>query len=256
VTQPDTARYDDGFYADQVDGSARAAGVVLPLVMGHLAVERVIDVGCGQGAWLAAAESLGARDLTGLDGPWVDRAKLRSARIVFHPTDLAQPLPDHGRHDLAISVEVAEHLPAARADGFVADLCRAADVVLFSAAVPHQGGTEHVNEERASRWIARFAAQGHDCFDLVRGAVWDDARVAWWYRQNLFVFVSRRSPLHARFAGAPLPPAPRDLVHPEAFEAKVGWLEGERQRLQRWTDHPTFGQALRVLWRALTGGRR
>lgn len=43
MTQPDTARYDDGFYADQVDGSARAAAVVLPLVMGHLAVERVID---------------------------------------------------------------------------------------------------------------------------------------------------------------------------------------------------------------------
>lgn len=251
MTQPDTARYDEGFYADQVDGSARAAAVVLPLVFAVAKPERVIDIGCGQGAWLAAAESLGARALTGLDGAWVDRAKLRSPRIAFHPTDLAQAIPDHGRHDLCISVEVAEHLAPSRAGAFVAELCRAAEVVLFSAAVPWQGGTEHVNEERASRWVARFAEHGYDCFDLLRGAVWDDARVAWWYRQNLFVFVARDSARHAAFAVAALPTAPRDLVHPDAFESKVSWLERERQRLTLLVAQPTLGQALRAVWRAL-----
>lgn len=256
MNQPDTRRYDAGFYADQVDGSARAAAVVLPLVYRLFAPSRVIDVGCGQGAWLAAAEQLGSRELTGLDGEWVDRSDLRSARIAFHATDLAAPIRDHGRHDLCISVEVAEHLPAARAEGFIADLCAASDVVLFSAAVPMQGGTEHVNEERASRWAARFAARGYDCLDLVRGAVWDDARVAWWYRQNLFVYVARGSVHHAAFARAALPPTPRDLVHPDAFEEKVRWLEGERRRLGAWVERPTLGQAARALWRAFTGGRR
>jgi SAM-dependent methyltransferase len=256
MTQPDTKRYDEGFYADQVEGSARSAAVVLPIVFRLLEPKRVIDVGCGQGAWLAAAESLGAVALTGLDGEWVDRTRLRSARIAFHPTDLTAPIAGHGHHDLAISVEVAEHLPPSRADGFVADLCRAADAVLFSAAAPQQGGTEHVNEERASRWIARFDAQGFDCFDLVRGAVWDDARVAWWYRQNLLLFTKRGSAAHAVCATASPPPTPRDLVHPEAFEQKVAWLEAERRRLTAWIERPSFGQALRALWRAVTGGPR
>lgn len=256
MSLPDTRRYDAGFYEDQVDGSARAAAVVLPLVFRVFTPARVLDVGCGQGAWLAAAEALGSRELTGLDGDWVDRARLRSARIAFHATDLAAPIPARGRHDLCISVEVAEHLPPARAEGFVADLCAASDVVLFSAAVPMQGGTEHVNEERASRWAARFAARGYDCFDLVRGAVWDDARVEWWYRQNLFVYAARGSAPHAAFAAAPLPPTPRDLVHPDAFEERVRWLEGERRRLGAWVERPSLGQALRALWRACTGGRR
>lgn len=256
MSRPDTERYDAGFYADQVDGSARAAAVVLPLVYRLVAPARVIDVGCGQGAWLAAAEQLGSRELTGLDGAWVDRTKLRSARIAFHATDLAAPIRGHGRHDLCISVEVAEHLPATRAEGFVADLCAASDVVLFSAAVPMQGGTEHVNEERASRWVARFASHGYECFDLLRGAIWDDARVAWWYRQNLFLYVARDSVHHAALAGAALPPMPRDLVHPDAFEEKVRWLEGERRRLTAWLERPSLGQATRALWRAFIGGRR
>jgi SAM-dependent methyltransferase len=253
MTVPDTQRYDGGFYADQVEGSAQSAAVVLPIVFGVFTPASVIDVGCGQGAWLAAAGRLGSARLTGLDGDWVDRAALRSARIDFRPTDLAGTITIDVRHDLCISVEVAEHLPAARADAFVEALCKASDVVLFSAAVPQQGGTEHVNEERASRWAARFDSRGYTAFDLVRGAVWNDPRVAWWYRQNALVYVRRGSPRFAAFASAPLPPTPHDLVHPDAFETKVAWLTAERARLQRWIDHPSFGQAARAVWRSLTG---
>jgi SAM-dependent methyltransferase len=243
--------YDAAFYADQVEGSVRSARVVLPVVFAVRKPASVIDIGCGQGTWLAVAEELGVTDLTGLDGAWVDRAKLKSARIDFRATDLAAPITIQRRHDLCISVEVAEHLPAASAEGFVRALCAASDVVLFSAAVPHQGGTDHVHEARASAWAARFGANGYDCFDLVRGAVWDRPEVAWWYRQNALVFVKRGSPPWASFQAHPLPHGPRDLVHPDAFEGKVSWLEGERARLQRLLDRPTIGEALRVLWRAL-----
>lgn len=254
MDDPDTQRYDDGFYADQVDGSAESAAVILPILFALHRPESVIDVGCGQGAWLAAAETLGATILTGLDGDWVDREKLRSPRIAFRPTDLAGPIAIERRHDLCLSVEVAEHLPRARAEAFVDALCAASDVVLFSAAVPRQGGTEHVNEERASRWASRFAARDYGVFDLVRGAVWDDARVGWWYRQNCLVYVKRGTPAYATFAAAPAPRPPRDLVHPEAFEAKVDWFLAERARLRGWLERPTLGQAARAVWRALTRG--
>jgi SAM-dependent methyltransferase len=217
--------YDAGFYERQVDGSARSAAVILPIIHRLLAPASVIDVGCGQGAWLAAAAALGATTLTGVDGPWVDRARLRHPGIRFMPVDIAggEAIPVE-RHDLCISVEVAEHLPAQRAPAFVDALCAASDAVLFSAAVPHQGGTDHVNERRASYWAGLFAARGFECLDVVRGEVWDDARVEWWYRQNVLVFARRGSTAHARLAAGGPGRGPLDLVHPEAFESKMAYL--------------------------------
>lgn len=230
VTIPGPARgegtpYDRAFYADQVDGSERSARVVLPLVFGPLSPRSVVDIGCGQGAWLAAAAALGATELLGIDGPWVDRERLRHPAIRFVPADLAAG-DDVAidRHDLCLSVEVAEHLPPSRADALVQALCGASDAVLFSAAVPHQGGTDHVNEQRASYWAARFANHGYECLDIIRGTVWDDARVEWWYRQNLLVFARRGSVALARLTAAPATRAPLDLVHPEAFESKMAYL--------------------------------
>lgn len=251
MTTPRTERYDAGFYADQVDDSARAAAVILPIVFGPLAPERVIDIGCGQGAWLAAAGALGATTLTGLDGAWVERHKLRDPRITFHPTDLAVPFTPPPRHDVCISVEVAEHLPASWADGFVANCCVAADVVVFSAAVPLQGGTEHVNEQRASRWAARFAAQGYDAFDVVRARVWDDARVAWWYRQNVIVYAKRGTAAHHVLASVPASAPPLDLIHPEGFEAKLQFLLDQNASYRTRLDRPTWRQAFGSILRAI-----
>jgi len=255
MTTPRTDRYDAGFYADQVDDSARAAAVILPIVFGPLAPSRVIDIGCGQGAWLAAAGALGATTLTGLDGAWVERDKLRDPRITFHPTDLAGAFAPPARHDLCISVEVAEHLPASRADGFVAQCCAAADAVVFSAAVPLQGGTEHVNEQRASRWAARFAAQGFDAFDVVRARVWEDARVSWWYRQNVIVYAKRDSAAHRALSGVPVVPPPFDLIHPEGFEAKLRFLLDQNASYRTRLDHPSWRQAFGTLLRALRSER-
>ena len=109
-----------------------------------------------------------------------------------------------------------------------------------------------MNEERASRWIARFAQRGYDCFDLIRGAVWEREDVAWWYRQNALLFAARGSVAHAALAAAPVPQPPRDIVHPEAFEEMLALAEAERDRLTGWIEQPTLRQALRALWRALT----
>lgn len=222
---PDGAQtYDRAFYEKQLSGSQRSAEVILPIVYRHLTPRRVIDIGCGQGTWLAVAASLGSTELTGVDGPWVDPARLRHPAIRFTPADLGGEIPIAERHDLCISVEVAEHLAPERADSLVDALCRAADVVLFSAAVPYQGGTAHVNERRASYWAGKFHVRGYDCVDLIRGEVWNDPRVEWWYRQNCLVFVARGTPVAERLRTAPIPDAPLDVVHPEAFESKMAYL--------------------------------
>ena len=108
----------------------------------------------------------------------------------FIERDLEQPLAVDRRFNLAICLEVGEHLPPERAPGFVADLTSLAPVVLFSAAVPGQGGTHHVNEQWSEYWVALFEAEGWVCRDAVRPWIRSNEDVAWWYRQNLYLAIS------------------------------------------------------------------
>ena len=63
--------YDKDYYLRIIEGMSQSAAIVLGLLYEYYKPQSVIDVGCGPGAWLAAAESLGAITLKGLDGEWV-----------------------------------------------------------------------------------------------------------------------------------------------------------------------------------------
>lgn len=217
--------YDRAFYDIQSDGSYRSARRIVPLVLEQLRVGSVLDVGCGVGTFLRVFTEHGVSDILGLDGDYVPRDRLRIDPSRFQGRDLGEPLDLGRRFDLVMSLEVAEHLEDARADLFVENLCRHGDVVLFSAAIPDQGGTHHVNERWPSYWIAKFAARGYRLHDTLRPVLWNDGAVEYWYRQNALLFVNdagaaANPKLPAMAAAGPLPGAP-DLVHPAMFEAKV-----------------------------------
>lgn len=107
-------------------------------------------------------------DVLGIDAPYTDRSRLRIPDELFLARDLTVPLSLERRFDLALSLEVAEHLPAAAADHFVASLTRLASVILFSAAIPDQGGEGHLNEQWPDYWVERFAAHGFGVADVLR----------------------------------------------------------------------------------------
>lgn len=225
-----TAPYSSAVYDAWGDASARSAQAVLRVLWDVYQPKSVVDVGCGIGTWLAAAESLGATRLTGLDGPWVKREQLRSASIAFTSVDFEAAIPDVGRHDLAMSVEVAEHVSEARADAFVANLTRLSDVVVFGAAIPDQGGVSHVNERWQSWWAAKFADAGFEPFDILRAAVWQDSGVEWWYRQNIVLYVRTGTTVIDRAALKARERAALDLVHPALYEAKVAEIRRVHER--------------------------
>jgi SAM-dependent methyltransferase len=203
--------YDARFFMDTKDLSRASALVVLPLVFEWVRPQSVIDVGCGVGAWTVVASEHGVSDVVGVDGNYVDRTQLMIPPDRFFPADLANRFEHPRRFDLAISVEVAEHLPQRRGASFVADLCRLADVVLFSAAIPRQGGVHHVNEQWQSHWAGHFIASGYCTFDIVRPRIWSDDRVAWWYRQNCFLAATGDSAAELARIDRP---ALLDCVHP------------------------------------------
>jgi SAM-dependent methyltransferase len=164
---------------------------MLPFVQEILNPRSVLDVGCGSGEWLGAWRELGVGDLLGVDGTHVDSSFLAIPTREFRAVDLAEGEFYLGREfDLVSSLEVGEHLrPECGAD-FVASLVKHGDVVLFSAAVPGQGGVEHVNEQWPSYWVGQFATHGYHLLDVIRPQVWNDDRIAYYYRQNALLFAS------------------------------------------------------------------
>lgn len=219
-----TDPYQAYFYFNRYQQTVQAAGRILDLILPRLPpVRSAVDVDCGVGAWLSVLQERGVADVVGVDGAWVDEQLLKIPADRFRRADLSAPLKLERRFDLAICLEVAEHLPPERADGFIAELAGAADFVLFSAAIPFQGGYGHVNEQWQSYWADRFARRGFVVRDWVRPRLWTDAAIPVWYRENLLLFVAeRRVPeLVSAPDGAADGPMPLDLVHPEAYLSKV-----------------------------------
>lgn len=215
--------YSSDFFEGQASGSQGSARVVVPLVTDLVAPASVVDIGCGVGGWLAEFISAGIRDAHGYDGDYVPRDMLTIPPERFHAADLTAPLDLGRRFDLAVSLEVGEHLPPASSETFVATLCRAAPVVLFSAAIPLQGGTGHVNERWPEEWAALFASRGYRAVDALRPLIWHDQRIAVWYRQNLLLFVSdERLATDSRLAAARArtSDAMLGVVHPKLFERR------------------------------------
>lgn len=214
--------YASDFYEEYRQDSHQSALVALSFLFGMAKPASVIDVGCGAGTWLAACETLGVRDICGVDGPWVSDVELWVDPSVIRLQDLEEPLTLTRTFDLAMSLEVAEHLHERSATTFVRSLTTLADVVLFSAAIPLQGGTHHVNERWPLYWAELFADEGFACFDALRPALWNDKQVEYFYRQNALIFIREGS--QSAFANSILKAVgssrvakPLPLVHPEKY---------------------------------------
>jgi SAM-dependent methyltransferase len=183
--------YDAAFQAMAANGSAAAARRIVAALRAVLPVHSVVDIGCARGTWLRAWQAASVADVVGVDGDYVDRDRLDIDPDRFVVADLAAPFALGRRFDLAQSLEVAEHLPPARAEGFVADLVAHAPVVLFSAATPGQGGEHHVNEQPGDYWRGLFRAHDHVAIDCLRPLLARAAGVPAWYRYNLMLYVRR-----------------------------------------------------------------
>ena len=180
--------YDGGFFDYISIGSRRSAAIVAPLVLKHYQASSLADIGCGRGAWLAEWQRAGVADSIGVDGDYIDRDGLLISPGRFATHDLTKPFEIGRRFDLVVSLEVGEHIDPGDTETFVDNLCRHADAILFSAAVPGQGGVLHVNEQDYAFWRQRFSARGYRLFDFVRPNLTSHLQVEPWYRYNSLFF--------------------------------------------------------------------
>jgi SAM-dependent methyltransferase len=210
--------YAPSFFKGHEQGAARSAQAVVPLVLKQFDVQSVVDVGCGTGICLAEFAQHGIADYLGIDGQYVPREMLRIPADRFIVSDLSDFALPQRSFDLACSLEVAEHLPPECAEQFVAALAALAPAVLFSAAIPGQGGTNHLNEQWQSYWAALFARSGFVGVDCVRPNVFNNSAVELWYRQNIIIYC-RRGFMPSGF-DAMTWPYDFDRVDPELFRAR------------------------------------
>jgi hypothetical protein len=184
--------YNAEFYDSQMAGSYKSAKIILPLVLKIIPPARsAADFGCGTGTWLAVLKELGVAEIKGYDGKWVKKDKLLIPADCFAPAELGREIKLEKKYDLAVSVEVAEHLPETSAGTFVKTLTDASDIVLFSAAIPYQGGRNHINEQWQEYWRDIFNGFGYAGTDCLRKTVWNNTEIDFWYRQNIILYVRK-----------------------------------------------------------------
>lgn len=229
------------------EGARRSARAIVPLVYELFEPRTVIDVGCGEG-WFAREFAKHGCIVTGFDESVTgDRIEFveafdgpPSGSVTFLHADLtgdAWAAPSStAAADLVVCLEVAEHLPPGAADAFIATLCALAPVVLFSAAIPGQGGHGHLNEQPPGYWVDRFNQHGFEVSGELRWHVWGHVDVEPWYQQNMLVAVARdrlrgdvalNHGWHELFGPGAFDD-PIHVVHPTTFEY---WVALAKERM-------------------------
>jgi len=202
--------YSDKFFHYISEGSRKSASAVAKIIEPLFANDEgtVLDVGCGQGVWTREFVAInGVRNATGIDGKYVNQKKLVIPANDFIAHDLTTPLQLGRRFTISISLEVGEHLPKEAAPILVQTLVDHADIVLFSAAVPGQGGEFHVNEQPLEFWRDLFESYNYVPLDVIRPQLLGNRHVAPWYRYNIMLYVAKDklAYLPATLSGTPVP---------------------------------------------------
>jgi SAM-dependent methyltransferase len=185
--------YTRSYYRDVVEDSAKESAVKISnSIVNELAPKRVIDVGCGTGALLGALRDKGC-DVFGLEysKAGLDYCVTRGLPVKSFDIKTDTFTPEEP-FNLAVSMEVAEHLPESSADQYISLLVNLAEVIVFTAATPGQGGLDHINEQPHSYWISKFAEKGFN-YHREQSKLWrqdwkHSSTVSSWYYQNLMIF--------------------------------------------------------------------
>ncbi|MES1219190.1 MAG: methyltransferase domain-containing protein [Bacteroidota bacterium] len=192
ISMIENEKYTKDFFSELEQHSYMSAQNVIPIVEDLFKPRSVVDVGCGTGAWLKTWNEIFRIDnYLGIEGPYLDKEKalIPADKIILK--DLKEPVAINQRFDLVMTLEVAEHLPDSSAEIFVQSLISLGDIILFSAAIPGQEGTYHINEQYPEYWAAIFNKYGFVPVDCIRPRIWNNPLIEFYYRQNILVFIKK-----------------------------------------------------------------
>jgi hypothetical protein len=215
--------YNETFYKSRDLNTKDSALQVLNQLFTYMKPQSMVDFGCGVGTWVKTGQELGVEEILGLEGDWLDLKHLVIPEENFIHKNLTSSIDLNKKFDLAITLEVAEHIEAKFSDIFVTNLTKASEVILFSAAIPGQRGSGHVNEQWPEYWIEKFKSKDYIPLDAIRPFIWHNKKIKSWYKQNTILFIHK-----ARLSDFPLlGPFQNDqktvwsIVHPDTFARQI-----------------------------------
>ncbi len=202
--------------------NTKDAEAFIPILSSYIQPKSVLDIGCGTGTWLKVFQDKGIKDVVGVDGSNVEKKLLAIPLDHFIEHNLIKPLDLKRKFDLVVCLEVAEHLPIEYSDNIIDTLTVHSDNILFSAALPMQGGQNHLNEQPFEYWVEKFNSRGYIVRDIFRDLIWNNIDIGWWYRQNIFL-VSKTNELEQKKIN--------NYYHPESYAGIARYNELFKKKL-------------------------
>lgn len=195
-----------------------AARIIVPLIMEIINPKSVVDLGCAIGVWLNYFKNNGVENVLGIDGGNIPSNLSYLNKKEFIEIDIEKMPSITQKYDLAMSLEVAEHLSQKSAEQFVDNLTSLSDIVMFSAAIPYQSGEAHINEQWQSYWASKFLERDYIIVDCLRAKLWKKKSAI--YAQNMFIYIKQN-----RLKDYPMLEAEwkknqnpiLDIVHPKVY---------------------------------------
>jgi hypothetical protein len=224
-------KYNDKFYQSVNMRANLTAQLVFEALGGVIDFESVVDLGCGGGVWLEKSIVNGASRAVGIDLPssirmirqnplftkYIEDKKINLIERDFvENSDSKLPFAD-----IAICIEVAEHLPKQLSSKLVDRLCEASECVVFSAAQPGQGGTYHINEQPLSYWTNLFKRNGYVAIDLFRPELLQNHKVPRFYSLNLLLFLKQENEKYPICVANPQEIANHRILHVADLEKRT-----------------------------------
>ena len=207
--------------------------IIVPVLIELFNPKSVIDIGCGIGTFLYQFKKLGVNEVLGLDGDWVSKKKLLINQQEFVETDLEKPINLVKTFDLVLCLEVAEHLSENAADVIVNSLVNLGKIIVFSAATTKQGGQNHLNEQPFEYWKVKFEEKGYSVIDFFRPIFWNNKKIQWWYKQNMFLIVHNSVDINNLKNQAQPFSENELLIHPELYYERVLDMENKSKELEK-----------------------
>lgn len=207
-------KYTQEYYSRHYLGAYSSAKTILEHISKFLMPKSIVDFGCGTGVWLKVAKDVFNSQVLGIDLHDYNSLSMYINENEYCSHDLTGTVNLNRSFDLAISLEVAEHIDSQYADEFIKTICNHSSIVLFSAAIPMQGGTGHINEQPCTYWAEKFALLGYRAIDCIRPIIWNDDNVEIWYRNNTVLYVSDFQS-YGLLDNLYMSHYPLDIIHPK-----------------------------------------
>jgi SAM-dependent methyltransferase len=233
---------------DPVIHNFSAARQILPFLLKLKPADSIIDIGCGTGTGLAIARELGVKEILGIDGVNLNQDDLKIPVDSFINCDLMAPIKLNTKFDMLLCLEVAEHLPELNAEAFVEMLTSHSDFIIFSAAIPGQGGQNHLNEQWPDYWQRLFLKNEYYPSEILRDHFWNNKDIEWWYRQNIIIYAPEKVLTALSLL---ISEKVKSMIHPDLFEEKLDLIENLQTVIQKAVWAPSFKTSIKNLIKSI-----